>query len=240
MNQYNATRSVRQSLEDIAMGASSSASMPAQVNSNGEPCQVVVVKDSAFPSNTDVQVGAVRPTQFTAIDTLAVRPQGQETINFSFTNGTPDDLNIYFGTKLGIAGGWAKTFGAGTSLSSADYALFVDQNGAATAKLQGLNDIITTQTPILISKIAVFSAIADNLREQELKYISLDLNGNTCNQDTYVPPTYTQTNGVEYDAKPGFFALGAQVGYAYELPAGKSIKVKLVVAASATSANFSI
>lgn len=231
MNTYTTSRAVRQSLEDISAGVQPSA--PAS------SAQVVVVKDDSFNSSVPIQVAPVAPTAFSSIDPNMIKPQGLETVRFSFDNGTADDLNIYFGTRLGIAGGWAKTFGAGsTSLSSADYALFVDQNGAATAKLQGFNDLICGGMPVLVSKFTAFTALADNLREQELQYISIDLNGNTCNQDTYVPISNSLNNGVEYDAAPGYFALGNQVGYAYNLPAGKTAKINLVIAAKGSTSNF--
>ena len=231
MNTYQTSRSVRQSLEDISAGV-----QPSRVSEG--TAQVVVVKDDSFNSSVPVAVAPIAPTSFSSIDPNMIKPQGLETVRFSFDNGTPDDLNIYFGTRLGIAGGWAKTFGAGTSLSSADYALFTDQNGAATAKLQGFNELICGGMPVLVSKFTAFTALADNLREQELQYISIDLNGNTCNQDTYVPISNSLNNGVEYDAAPGYFALGNQVGYAYNLPAGKTAKINLVIAAKGSTSNF--
>jgi hypothetical protein len=230
MNTYTTSRAVRQSLEDLSAGV--------QPSSPASTAQVVVVKDDSFNSSVPIQVGAIAPTSFSSIDPNMIKPQGLETVRFNFTNGTADDLNIYFGTRLGIAGGWAKTFGVSTSLSSADYALFTDQYGAATAKLQGFNDLICGGMPVLVSKITAFTAVADGLREQELQYVSIDLNGNTCNADTYVPISNSLNNGVEYDASPGYFALGNQVGYAYLLPATKSAKLNLVIAAKGSTSNF--
>lgn len=144
-----------------------------------------------------------------------------KTVEFSLENTGAAPLEVYLGTAVSVGDNY---IGLGIAQPGNFSADLEDETGATAPKLRAFNDRIMSANGVIVTKISVFAAAANAMRDESFNKVEFDWDGNSCRKTGRIAVSDTQVNGVFHE---GAFPMSHAYGVRFTIPANTAFNLEL-------------